>query len=403
LGGHQWAQLSTTDLVHWQQHPLAVAITEDWEGSICTGSVFYHQGRYHAFYATRKTDRTQHLSHAVSPDGVHFEKARPNPFLSPPAGFSPYHFRDPFVFESEPGRFQMLVTAMLEKPYSSGQGCLLRLSSCDLWSWQVEEPFFIPEEVIVPECPDYFFWNGYYYLLCGLNLTTRYRFSRHPFGPWVKPGVDCPGSRLEAVMKTAAFGPGRRLGVAWVGTRAGNKNDGQLQWGGQLLFRELVHNPDGTLGTRFVPEMLPLYSGSGFPGQGPVRLSAEKGPAEVCWHPLSENYSFRCQVIPQGKAARFGFGLRCQEKMASGCPLVFDLATSSMSLGQERLEKVALTEPFFLHILLTGDLFDVEIAGKRCLINRCPETRGNCLLFFAEREGVSFENIEVKAFSLKEW
>ena len=39
LGGHQWAQASTTDLVQWTGHPLAIPLTDPREGAICTGSV----------------------------------------------------------------------------------------------------------------------------------------------------------------------------------------------------------------------------------------------------------------------------------------------------------------------------------------------------------------------------
>ncbi|HIC17739.1 TPA: hypothetical protein EYO77_06470, partial [Candidatus Poribacteria bacterium] len=31
LGGHQWAHASSTDLVNWDHHPLAIPITHDWE------------------------------------------------------------------------------------------------------------------------------------------------------------------------------------------------------------------------------------------------------------------------------------------------------------------------------------------------------------------------------------
>ena len=84
LGGHQWAQASSQDLVHWQHHPLAIPITQDREGSICTGSVFFHEGTYYGFYATRMRDHTQHLSLAASRDGIHFEKTEPNPFIMDP-------------------------------------------------------------------------------------------------------------------------------------------------------------------------------------------------------------------------------------------------------------------------------------------------------------------------------
>lgn len=77
LGGHQWAHATSADLVQWEHHPLALGIDQDWEGSICTGSVFYHNQTYYAFYATRTLDRSEHLSLALSSDGVVFEKTRP--------------------------------------------------------------------------------------------------------------------------------------------------------------------------------------------------------------------------------------------------------------------------------------------------------------------------------------
>lgn len=53
---HQWAHASSADQREWRHHPLAIPVEEEWEGSICTGSVFHHQGDFHAFYPTRKPD-----------------------------------------------------------------------------------------------------------------------------------------------------------------------------------------------------------------------------------------------------------------------------------------------------------------------------------------------------------
>ncbi|HXF64536.1 MAG TPA: hypothetical protein VNK95_23095, partial [Caldilineaceae bacterium] len=73
LGGHQWAHASSPDLVHWTHHPLALPMTEPEEVSICTGSVFYHDGCYYGFHAVRRPDRSQRLGLATSPDGIHFQ------------------------------------------------------------------------------------------------------------------------------------------------------------------------------------------------------------------------------------------------------------------------------------------------------------------------------------------
>lgn len=56
LGGHQWALSTSADLVNWTHHPVAVAIDEEWEKSICTGSVIADKERFYAFYSTRVKD-----------------------------------------------------------------------------------------------------------------------------------------------------------------------------------------------------------------------------------------------------------------------------------------------------------------------------------------------------------
>jgi hypothetical protein len=134
LGGHQWAQASTYDLRSWIHHPLALAISELHAGSICSGSVFFHEGIYYAFYATRNRDWTQHLCLATGMDGVHFRKDASNPFASPPIGFKPMHYRDPVVFQDpQTGLFHLLTTASLENyPLSGYGGCLAHLRSHDL-------------------------------------------------------------------------------------------------------------------------------------------------------------------------------------------------------------------------------------------------------------------------------
>lgn len=50
LGAHQYGHWSTAGLVHWQHHPLALAITEGWECALGTGDFIEHDGKYHAFY-----------------------------------------------------------------------------------------------------------------------------------------------------------------------------------------------------------------------------------------------------------------------------------------------------------------------------------------------------------------
>ena len=146
----------------------------------------------------------------------------------------------------------MLVTACLEDwPIEGRGGCLAHLVSSDLKRWENQDPLIVPGLPGVPECPDYFAWNGWYYLIFSNEGVARYRMSREPFGPWYRPKVDTLDGPAARVMKTAPFTDGRRLGVAWIGTRRENKNDGPFQFGGNAVFRELIQHDDGTLGTKF--------------------------------------------------------------------------------------------------------------------------------------------------------
>ncbi|MEZ4677009.1 MAG: hypothetical protein R2932_22590 [Caldilineaceae bacterium] len=339
LGGHQWAHASTTDLIHWEHHPLALAIDAEWEGSICTGSVFAHGDTYHAFFATRMRDWTQHLGHAISHDGIHFTKTEPNPFAAPPPGYSAVDYRDPFVFAGDDGLFHMLVTSRItDSPLHDRGGCLLHLTSPDLWNWAVVGPLLIPGADVggagVPECPDLFAWNGWVYLLFGIRLQTHYRMARHPLGPWLRPAVDVLDTRFCAVMKSAPYGDNRRIGVGWAGPREGDKDNGHMLWGGNAVFREVVQRDDGTLGTCFVPEMTP---GTGeplpltmtpitagcqgdsqhidFDSRETLAVAAVDGAPAVC--------RIRCRVEP-GDTARFGLGLRGEGAFAAHYALTID-------------------------------------------------------------------------------
>jgi len=249
LGGHEWAHLSTTDLVHWEDHPTAVPLTDESEGSMCTGSVFFHAGTYYAFYAVRTVDRSASpICASTSRDGIHFIKHPPLTFLTAP--YRPEDGRDPVVFrDPATGLFHMLLTTGLADPALGERGgCLAELVSRDLLTWEQRPPFIVPGLPGQPECPDAFEWHGWHYLLFSNQGLTVYRMSRHPVGPWQKPAADVIGGPDLMVMKTAAFTGDRRIGAAFT------REEG---YGGNLVLREIIQNPDGTLSSKWPAELPP--------------------------------------------------------------------------------------------------------------------------------------------------
>lgn len=240
-GAHQWAHISTDDLEHWQVHPMAVPITEDWEGSICTGSHIRHGDTQYLFYTVRTMDGSPApLRRSVSADGYHFEKD---------TGFSVtlsgrYHgasARDPKVVRDAEGLFHMFVTTSL---MPEDRGCLAHLVSEDLDNWRETEPVYVaPEGEDQPECSDYFIAGGWHYLILSHRGRGQYFYSREPFGPWLRTednSVPC-----RSVPKMAYF-EDRIIFTGFTGL------DG---YAGTLTFTEAFPQADGTL------KFKPLFKG----------------------------------------------------------------------------------------------------------------------------------------------
>ena len=238
LGAHQWAHISTADFVTWDEHPMAVAITEPWEGSICTGSVVRAGDKFYAWYAVRMSDGSPaRMTCAVSNDNAHFVKS--GEYFTLPAAYEPSSARDPKVVEMD-GKFHMFVTTTR---LESGNGCLAHLVSDTADFSQFTDLGTILEwnDGNQPECPDWFAMGDYYYLIYSIHGTARYLYSTSPFDGWVRPNEDkIPCGRVP---KSARLGK-RRIFSGFV-TDCG--------YAGDVIFVDTIQNENGTL--CFVPLM----------------------------------------------------------------------------------------------------------------------------------------------------
>ncbi|MDR3147006.1 MAG: family 43 glycosylhydrolase [Treponema sp.] len=245
LGGHQWAQISTTDLKTWRTHPFALRIDKEEEGSLCTGSVILCNNRYYAFYAVRTIDGSPAwLTWAVSDDGIRFTKTGKVFHLS--NTYNTRSARDPCVFKDEKGRFHMLVTTSIGKG-EEARGCLAHIESADLETWEEKDPFItldIPEQ---PECSDYFCYNGFYYLIYSTAALGRYLVSTDPFGPWKAFENNIVIDTSSAVPKSCLWHNERLLFASWVMDVP--------QWGGSLMLHEAKQRADGSLEFFPLPEL----------------------------------------------------------------------------------------------------------------------------------------------------
>lgn len=236
LGAHQWAHVSTSDFVTWDEHPMAVAVTEPWEGSICTGSVVRAGDKFYAWYAVRMSDGSPaRMTCAVSDDNAHFTKS--GKYFTLPAAYEPSSARDPKVVELD-GKFHMFVTTTR---LESGNGCLAHLicDTADFADFTDCGAILEWDDGNQPECPDWFAMGDYYYLIYSIHGTARYLYSTSPFDGWIKPEEDkIPCGRVPK----AAQLNGKRIFSGFV-TNSG--------YAGDVIFVDTIQNADGTL--NFVP------------------------------------------------------------------------------------------------------------------------------------------------------
>lgn len=247
LGAHQWAHLATDDLKNWYEYPLAIEIDNQFEGSICTGSFIYNNGKFYAFYAVRMSDGSPaQMTWSVSDDCINFTKTQKIITLS--NRFDSASARDPKVFLGDDGKFHMLVTTSINDEYHLG--ALAHLLSDDLENWEEQqEPFLTVDDQAQPECADYFKYGEWYYLIYSLYGQARYLISKKPFSHWEKPENNTIGTVSLRVPKIALFGNDRLIAAGFIPIMC----DG---YGGEISCLEVFQKPDGSLEFGLVKEMI---------------------------------------------------------------------------------------------------------------------------------------------------
>ncbi|RAP75982.1 glycosyl hydrolase [Paenibacillus montanisoli] len=395
LGAHQWAQISTKDFRSWAHHPIAVGITAEEEGSICTGSVFLKDGVYYAFYAVRATDGSPaRLTWAESRDGIHFEKTNASIRMSDRYLLS--SVRDPHVYQDNQGIYHMLVTTSLVHEVRN-EGCLAHLVSANLTDWEELEPFIVPGYHDEPECSDFFEWNGWHYLIFSNDGQAHYRYSRDPEGPWLRPAMDAFDCVQWRVPKTAPFHGGRRIAAGFLSEPG--------RYGGELVFREILQRADGALGLGFVPE---LREGTGSEWTfDDFTVDAMSGFNAKTIGSFDSEYVVTFEVTANYPNMYFGFSLSDSPRFEQGYDVRFE--PSARKAGIHRIHASSLQEDEFASIYQVEGLkervaieaiikegwIDLCVGGTRTLISRTGGGNGN-LRFFVQFGSATFERIIVK-------
>ena len=111
---------------------------------------------------------------------------------------------------------------------------------------------------------------------------------------------------------------------------------------------------------------------------------------------VPHNCRISLEVEPLGTNESFGLQLRATDEAAGGYQLNFSANHQTVELGNAKIEVVeGLNNTITIDIIMKDDIIDVDIDSRRCIINRCPEQKGDQLWFYAKHGTVNFSSIKI--------
>lgn len=264
-GGHHFEHMITRDFIDWEDVGPIWDVTEQWQ-STGTGTMFFHKGKYYVAYGLHTDrvipeDRTCNremreyalkngetkiitydelkkrgmypsgANYSVSDDGIHFECGEK--IFSGCENPSIYSIGDSLVMYAGYGDCSAWSSEEIDKPWrllselkvESFEKAVMRNSS---------------------ECPSFFEWNGYKYLIMGVTGFWRTEKDSDEYIEYASKGFDVyEGLSVPMAAKTD---DNRVILAGWVGG---------MGWGSMVVHRELVQYENGDLGMKWVSEMFP--------------------------------------------------------------------------------------------------------------------------------------------------
>lgn len=380
-GAHYFAHLSTTNLTEWFEHP-ALALDAPWE-SHGTGTPFRWEGKYHLAYGLH-TVRTVPWEKTTGPAMAAWRDAHGGAEglfrmadLAPavPQGGTYASSTDGLRFEKSGVLF---TAAQNPTVYNRPDGTLGLADNTRLWQsarfggWRVADD----TKHARGDCPCVFSWKGHAYVVQGFFMMDHSASGKPgTWEAWEESGDDLYDGL--SVPMVAPWHDDRRILAGWINHVHG--------WGGWLCLRELVAEPDGRLGTKWLPEAPP--------------------PGEVRTFAVAAGRTFACPFVSET-----GARLELRVDAAEGRAQFSDVGADGAAPRRETLREIlarlpekertvgavnrqeaphragnfaigkirGLDAPYAVRVAVWYDaksdatLFDAEIAGRRTLVCRRP-------------------------------
>ena len=266
-GPMHWGHAVSTDLLHWEYLPCAIAPdspSDNGPGCFSGSATEMDDGRQLLMYTSVVSEKQpngemrdiQTQSVAVG-DGLDYEKPACNPVLTQkdlPEGYSKFDFRDPKIWKEDDGYFYAVISNMTD----DGNSRILLYRSPDGFKWEYVTVLDHSDAKLgkMWECPDFYEVDGKHVLVVSpmamlpeglkfhvghsvIYLTGTYDKETHKF---VREDVQPLDSGIDFYAPQSMLTPdGRRVMIAWMQAWPNSKfvPDGAKYFGQMTVPREI--------------------------------------------------------------------------------------------------------------------------------------------------------------------
>jgi beta-fructofuranosidase len=348
-----WGHAKSTDLVHWEHLPIALAPSEEYERGGCfSGCAVNDNGVLTLIYTGNNyVDHIEALNRenamgkkriqvqciATSMDGINFMKFSGNPVISNPPPDGSYEFRDPKVWRFKDWWYMIVGT---EKD-GVGRAFLYKSQNLRKWEyigitaesndsqgflWECPDVFSVDDKQVLIVSPKYTNGRANIYFVGEIDYETG-KFTKEYYEK-LDYGVDFYAAQTFFDEK------GRRILIAWMNGWETKIPTQKYNWAGAMtLPRVLTFLPDGKLSTRPVPELQELRKEhSKFKSilVTPTSTNVLNGIKGDC---LELEAVFQ---LDSCSATEFGIKLRCSSNCSEETLVIYDIESKILSVDRNK-------------------------------------------------------------------
>ena len=394
--GHiHWGHMTSPDLLHWTERPIALAPEPGPDSEGCwSGSAIVFQDKLHLVYTGGDGTRSS-ICLASSEDGITFTKYAHNPIIeAPPASIGVKEFRDPFIWR-DGNEFRMIIGSGID----GVGGTALLYRSDDLISWHYLKPLLIGDKGssgVFWEMP-VFIPIGTYHVLVVCEVPGR---ASYWVGRWINGEfsvLSAQPQRLDLFNHFLSPTPyidrtGRAITIGIVPDARDSREAWQAGWAHLYgLPRELSLDGSGALQQRPLGRLQELFTEL-VPRRQPCQLTNE-------WHVCEDAGTCLriCASLEQGTSQAVAIAVRRAPKEQEVTLLRYEWETQRLTLDQtrsslnphalQRCQEVSYSplHPGQIHceLFLDQSVFEVFLDSRTCFSTRLypilPESTGIAL------------------------